>query len=200
MTRRYELKRRAGKVEETRQRIVEATVDLHLTRGPAATQITEIARRAGVQRRTVYNHFPDDATLFAACSAHWQARHPAPDPTGWSDLRQGLRELYAWYRETEPMTANVLRDAQVLPSLRRVIEPALGAYLEAVRAVLARGRGRGRRIEAAIRLVTDFHAWRSLAPLGDEESVELAARFVELAAGAPRRSRPRGTRARPGRS
>lgn len=196
MARKYELKQRAAQVEETRRRIVEATSRLHLERGPAATSIAEIARRAGVQRRTVYNHFPDDSTLFAACSAHWRALHPAPDPAAWPDLRQGLRELYAWYRETEPMTANVLRDAEVLPSLRAVVEPGLGSYLEAVRAVLAEQAGSGLRVEAAIRLVTDFHSWRSLAPLGDEEAVELAAGLVELAAA--RTSRPRRT-ARPGR-
>src|SRR5437763_2085070 len=122
MARKYELKQRAEQVEETRRRIVEATVALHLTRGPAATPIAEIARRAGVQRRTVYNHFPDDAALFAACSAHWRALHPAADPAGWTDLRQGLRELYVWYRETEAMTANALRDAEVLPALRRVVD------------------------------------------------------------------------------
>jgi len=194
MARKYELKQRAEQVEETRQRIVEATVDLHLARGPAATSVAEIARRAGVQRRTVYNHFPDDASLFTACSAHWRARHPAPDPAGWADLRQGLRELYAWYRETEPMTAHVLRDAELLPSLRRVIEPHLGTYADAVRSALGKGQGRSRRVDAAVRLVTSFHAWRALAPLGDEEAVELAAEVVELA----RRGRPRRT-ARPGR-
>jgi|SRR5436853_353536 len=197
MARKYELKQRADQVEETRRRIVEATVQLHLARGPAATQIAEVARRAGVQRRTVYNHFPDDAALFAACSAHWRAEHPPPDPAGWSDLRQGLRELYAWYRETEPMTANVLRDAQVLPSLRRVLQSGLDVYLEAVRNALDQGRGGNRRAEAAIRLVTDFHAWRALAPLGEEEAVELAAELVELAAARPRTSRSRGSRARP---
>jgi len=190
MTRKYELKQRAEQVEETRRRIVEATSRLHLERGPAATSIAEVARLAGVQRRTVYNHFPDDTALFAACSAHWGAQHPPPDPSGWTDLRQGLRELYAWYRETEPMTANVLRDAEVLPSLRRVIEPGLGAYAEAVRSALAKSVGRSRRAEAAIRLVADFHAWRALAPLDDDEAVELAAQVVELAA---RRSRSRGS-------
>jgi AcrR family transcriptional regulator len=190
MPRKYELKQRAEQVEETRRRIVEATVDLHLTRGPAGTQIAEIARRAGVQRRTVYNHFSDDEALFAACSAHWRARHPAPDPAHWVDLRQGLRELYAWYRETEPMIANVLRDAESLPSLRRVIESGFGAYVEGVQAALAKGYGRARRVEAALRLVTDFHAWRALASLGDEEAVELSAGLVELAA-RPRRGRPR---------
>ncbi|HKN62822.1 MAG TPA: helix-turn-helix domain-containing protein [Gaiellaceae bacterium] len=197
MTRKYELKQRAEQVEDTRRRIVEATSRLHLERGPAATSIAEVARLAGVQRRTVYNHFPDDAALFAACSAHWATQHPAPDPDAWTDLRQGLRELYAWYRETESMTANVLRDAEVIPSLRRVIEPGFGAYLEGVRSALARGLGRNRRVEAAVRLVTDFHSWRALAPLDDDEAVELAAQLVELAA---RRSRPRGIRARPARS
>jgi AcrR family transcriptional regulator len=198
MARKYELKQRAEQVEETRRRIVEATSRLHLERGPAATSIAEIARRAGVQRRTVYNHFPDDATLFEACSAHWRALHPPPDPAGWTDVRQGLRELYAWYRETEPMTANVLRDAEALPSLRAVMEPGFGSYMAAVRDVLGKEAGRGSRVEAAIRLVTDFHSWRSLAPLGDEEAVELSAGLVELAAA--RRDRPRGTRARPARS
>jgi AcrR family transcriptional regulator len=198
MARKYELKHRAEQVEETRQRIVEATSALHLERGPAATSVAEIARRAGVQRRTVYNHFPDDSTLFEACSAHWSTLHPVPDPGGWTDLRQGLRELYAWYRETERMTANVLRDAEVLPSLRGVMEPGFGAYIEAVRDVLAKEAGRSRRVEAAIRLVTDFHPWRSLASLGDEEAVELAAGLVELAAA--RRSRSRGTPAPPARS
>jgi AcrR family transcriptional regulator len=199
MTRKYELKQRAEQVEDTRRRIVEATVGLHLANGPAATSVAEVARRAGVQRRTVYNHFPDDVALFAACSAHWRARHPAPDPAGWTDLRQGLRELYAWYRETEPMTANVLRDAEILPSLRRVIEPGLGAYSDAVRGALARAYPRTRRVDAVIRLVADFHAWRALAPLGDEEAAELAAGLVEAAARV-KRSRSRGSRARPARS
>jgi AcrR family transcriptional regulator len=182
MTRKYELRRRADQVEETRRRIVETTVGLHLERGPAATSIAEIARRAGVQRRTVYNHFPDEEALFAACSTHWRDRHPAPDPSGWIDLRQGLRELYAWYRETEQMTAHVLRDAEALPSLQRVIEPGFGAYIAAVRTALAKGYGRSRRVEAAVRLVADFHAWRALAPLGADQAVELSAEIVELAA------------------
>ena len=174
--------------------ITEATVELHRTVGPAATQISEIARRAGVQRVTVYNHFPDDASLLAACSAHWRALHPSPDPSAWlaieppgDRLRLGLRELYAWYRETEPMTANVLRDAELLPELRRIIEGGFGGYLDAVRRILTepirvRGRLRRERVDAAVRAAVDFHFWRSLAPLGDDEAATLAAGFVELAA------------------
>jgi AcrR family transcriptional regulator len=183
--RKYELKKRAERLAETRRRITEATIELHRTVGPAGTQISEIARRAGVQRVTVYNHFPDDASLFAACSAHWRDLHPAPDPTAWGDgdLRTALRELYAWYRETEPMTANVLRDAQTLPALRAIVDGGLGAYLDAVREILAKpfaARGRRReRLDAALRATVDFHFWRALAPLGDDEAAELAAAFVE---------------------
>jgi AcrR family transcriptional regulator len=191
--RKYELKKRAERLAETRRRITEATVELHRTVGPAATQVNEVARRAGVQRMTVYNHFPDETSLFAACSAHWRALHPAPDLAAWravedpgARLRLGLRELYAWYRETEPMTANVLRDAQVLPALRAIIDGGLLRYLDQVRLVLtepigARGRRR-ERVEAAARAAVD--TWRALAPLGDADAAELAAGLVELAAGA----------------
>jgi AcrR family transcriptional regulator len=191
--RKYELKKRAERLAETRRRITEATVELHRTVGPAATQINEVARRAGVQRMTVYNHFPDEASLLAACSAHWRALHPTPDPAAWravedpgARLRLGLGELYAWYRETEPMTANVLRDAQVLPTLRSIIEGGLLRYLDQTRRVLtepivASGRRRDR-VDAAAHAAVDFHLWRALAPLGDADAAELAAGLVELAA------------------
>jgi AcrR family transcriptional regulator len=191
--RRYEQRRRAEQLTQTRRRIVEATVELHRTIGPAASRISEIARRAGVQRATVYNHFPDDASLFSACSGHWRALHPAPDPAGWlalddpgGRLRLGLSELYSWYRETEPMTSHVLRDAELLPALARIVESGLGRYLDRAAMVLAepfRARGRRRqRIEAAATAAVGFHLWRALAALGDEEAAGLAAGLVELAA------------------
>ena len=191
--RRYELKQRAERLEETRRRITEATVELHRTVGPAATQISEIARRAGVQRVTVYNHFPDEESLFSACSAHWRALHPPPEPAGWIEhqvlgdrLRAGLRELYAWFRETEPMTANVLRDAELVPALGLVLQRGMGTYLDTVRRILtepvgARG-GRRQRVDAAVRVAVSFQTWRELAVLGDAVAAELASGFVELAA------------------
>src|SRR5215218_8363905 len=191
--RKYELKKRAEWLAETRRRITEATLELHRTVGPAATQVNEVARRAGVQRMTVYNHFPDEASLLAACSAHWRALHPSPDLAAWraveepgARLRLGLGELYAWYRETEPMTANVLRDAQILPALRAILEGGLLRYLDQARKVLtepldARGR-RHQRVDAATPAAIDLHTWRALAPLGDAEAAELDAGLIELAA------------------
>jgi AcrR family transcriptional regulator len=189
--RKYELKKRAERLADTRRRITEATVELHRTVGPAATHINEVARRAGVQRMTVYNHFPDETSLLAACSAHWRALHPTPDLAAWravqdpgARLRLGLRQLYGWYRETEPMTANVLRDAQVLPALRAIIEGGLLRYLHQAHKVLteaidAHGRHR-QRVDAAARAAIDLHTWRALAPLGDAEAADLAAGLIEL--------------------
>ena len=208
--RKYELRKRGEQVAETRRRIVEATVDLHRTVGPAATRINEIADRAGVRRVTVYNHFPDEPALFGACSAHWRSLHPAPDPASWElidgsaeRLRGALQAIYAWFRETEPMTANVLRDVELKPALRVIIDQGLGRYLAHAREVLvgftgAEGNAR-RRVEAATRAAVDFHTWRALSSLGDVEAAKLAAGLIELAArmdgpvtGAARRGRAGG--------
>ena len=193
--RKYEQKKRAESVEETRRRITEATVELHRTVGPIATQISEIAKRAGVQRVTVYNHFPDETSLFAACSAHWRALHPRPNPEQWLEIhdpgersRTALRQLYSWFRETEPMTANLLRDFEMIPALDPLIRRGLVGYFDEVGAILAqpfRARGRRRqRVEAAARAAADFHFWRALSPMGDEEAAELGARLIKLAADA----------------
>ena len=192
-TRKYQQKKRAERMAETRQRIVEATVELHRAVGPAATQINEIARRAGVQRVTVYSHFPDEASLLMACSSHWRALHPTPDPAIWlatedtaKRLRLALRELYAWYRETEPMTANVLRDAGLRPALRQIVDKGLGRYLDNVHRILTEATGvrglRRKRVDAAVRASLNFHTWQALAPLGDAAAADLAAGLVELAA------------------
>jgi AcrR family transcriptional regulator len=191
--RRYELKKRAEGMEATRRRITETTVELHRTVGPAATQISEIARRSGVRRVTVYNHFPEVRLLLAACSSHWRGLHPTPPIEPWLEiedpgarLRAGLEALYAWYRETEPMTANVLRDAEVMPALRDILDGGLLRYLDRVRDTLAapfapRGRP-STGVRAATEAAIEFHTWRRLAVLGDSAAADLAATMVESAA------------------
>ena len=69
---------------------------LHEEVGPARTTIAAIAERAGVTRPTVYARFPDELTLFTACSAHWRALHPRPELEG-VELEEALRRLYSWY-------------------------------------------------------------------------------------------------------
>src|SRR4028119_212904 len=141
----YNLKARAERYQQTRQRIVEATVELHRTFGPARTTITDIAKRAEVERQTVYNHFPDELSLLKACSAHYRTLNPPPDPEPWmlisepeSRLRGALAEVYAYYRRNERMLANVTRDAQANPNVRKVLEPRI-QHQERMRDAVAEG-------------------------------------------------------------
>lgn len=192
----YELRRRAETMAATRARITEAAVDLHGTVGPARTTITAVAERAGVQRHTVYRHFPSEAELFAACSGHFFATHPWPDPSAWravadpaARLTVALDDLYAYYEGTEAMLTNVLRDTGLVPA----VEPALTSFRafvdEAARALGAGWRARGQRrsvVAGAARHAVDFDTWRSLARAGGvsrAQAVELTSAMVLRAAG-----------------
>lgn len=139
MTRPYTLRKRAQKQEETRARIVEAVVALHQEVGPLHTTISAVADRAGVERLTVYRHFPDESSLFAACSSHYMAAHRPPDPACWMEIpnpRQrtltALEHLYRYYREVEPMFAAVLRDAPLVSALQPFVAP-YHDFLDSVR-------------------------------------------------------------------
>jgi AcrR family transcriptional regulator len=191
MTRKYDMKRRAKRKEETRRRIVEAAVELHETVGMARTTISAIAEKAGVERLTVYRHFPDERALFSACSGHWYAANPPPDPASWTQiaapegrLRVALSEVYAYHRRTEPMMANVIRDAPVHPLTREMAEPYLQLF-ERMRYVLATGWGvedeRLALLLAALGHALDFQTWRSLVRqqgLNDEQAIEVMVGMV----------------------
>jgi AcrR family transcriptional regulator len=189
----YNLKARAERYRQTRQRIVEATVELHRTAGPARTTITEIAKKAGVERQTVYNHFPDELSLFKACSAHNRALNPPPDPEPWKlipdpeeRLRRALAEVYAYYRRNEQMLANVTRDAQANPNTRKVLEPRV-KHQERMRDALAAGWEQGderrgtRLLYGALWMALEFQTWHTLGRqqgFDDDESIELMLSMV----------------------
>ena len=189
--RKYELKKRAEEMAETRLRITEAAIDLHGSVGPSRTTLTAVAKRAGVERRTLYRHFPSEAELFAACSAHYFAAHPRPDLGNWRAIRdpeqrleRALDELYAYYERTEPMFTNVLRDAELVDFARDAMAP-LQAYLDAAAEILTVGRRvRGRRREllgGALRHALAFSTWRSLSTngIGRADAVKLVTALVE---------------------
>lgn len=196
MARKYEMKRRAERQEETRRRITEAAVELHQTIGPARTTISAIAEKAGVQRHTFYAHFPEEIELHRACAGHYMARNPPPDPGSWvgipdpeERLRHALGEIYAYYRRTEPMLSNVLRDAQVHSLVAEVSRPLL-RYWEQMRDTLAVGwEADGERNEmllGALTLALDFGTWRLLVRqqgLDDGHAVEIMVRSVRCAGG-----------------
>ena len=175
MKRKYELKARADRQAETRRRITEATVALHEEVGPARTTVAAVARRAGVTRLTVYNNFPEERELFAACQGHWMELHPPPalDPSEGAEAV--LRLLYAWYRETARMAENVRRDRASVPALDALMSDTGDARI----AQLAQALGGG----PLIALALDFWSWRRLAAEGldDDEAAALMARAVASA-------------------
>ena len=192
--RRYTKRRRAEQEQQTRQRITEAAVALHGSVGPARTTISAVAEKAGVQRATVYRYFPDEEALFAACSGHWAATNPVPDPKPWAAikdpearLRRALDDLYAYYRRNEGMLENVTRDR---PLVAAMAKPAslMRAYFEGVLDTIVAGRPeRGharRRVKAAAAHATSFTTWQSLVRengLDDREAADLMAAMVEAA-------------------
>ena len=188
MSRRYRQRKRAEQQDETRLRITEATVDLHGTVGPSRTTISAVAERAGVQRATVYRHFPDERALFAACSSHWRAANPRPEPASWTGIEdpqerthRALTDLYAYYASTEQMLANLIRD-QEMEVLRPFFSP-FWDYLDAVAASLAPS-GATKRAGAALRHAVDFRTWRSLTRdngLSNREAVELMTALAQAA-------------------
>jgi AcrR family transcriptional regulator len=181
----YRLQARAQAMERTRARITAAAIHLHGSVGPAATTMSAVAERAGVTRATLYRHFPSEAALFAACSAEWRAHNPAPDPAAWATVADpgervevALLELYAWYRGTEAMRANLLRDLHVMPD---PIQAGIAAYPGTVLEALDVGWPTPARLRrAAIAHAVAFATWRSLAThgLSDADAVRLMTDLV----------------------
>jgi AcrR family transcriptional regulator len=186
MARTYTLRKRAESQAETRQRIVEAAVELHRTRGPAHTTMSQVAERAGVQRHTLYAHFPDERSLHLACSGLLFGRDPLPDAKAWTAipdprerLRAGIRELYSWYERNADIAGCVLRDrehhaiTQEMAALRFV--PPMTAIVRVL------GEGLDAERSALLRLALSYHTWRTLAHdggLGPDGAAEVMARAI----------------------
>jgi AcrR family transcriptional regulator len=183
--RKYELRARAEKQAETRRRIVEATAGLHEEVGPARTTVAEIARRAGVQRLTVYNNFPNETELFDACGQHWMAKNPSPDPSAAlaiddpaERMRAALQPLYLWYRRNARSTENLQRDRLIMPALDAVMrirmDQSQGNLADNLAAGFAPGPGSAKGLRAAVALALDFWTWRRLAGEGMSDGAAAA--------------------------
>ena len=194
MSREYTKRKRAEAEEETRLRITEAIMGLHEEVGPAQTTVSGIAEKAGVQRATVYRHFPDVEAQVAACSAHWLSIHPPPDPTAWLEiadpderLRSALKDLYRWYGETESTVVKLYRDAPLVPPIQKRMEQR-DAGMGLMAGLLLDGRGlrgaRKQRTLAAIGHAIAFGTWLSLVGeqgLTNDQAAELMVAMVAAA-------------------
>jgi AcrR family transcriptional regulator len=171
--RKYELKARAEAQEATRAKIAAAASELHQEVGIGQTTVADIARRAGVQRLTVYNHFPDLNALLPACTAHWLEQHPRPDlapvlaiedPV--ERLRAALTALYGWYREAAPMQRRVLGERASVPELDAWLARSSDLALAEMTAQLSPGLNR-----PVVALALDFWTWNRLDREGlDDEA------------------------------
>lgn len=184
----YRMRKRREDVEETRRRIVDAAVELHGTVGPVNTTFSAVAERAGVQRSTLYRHFPDEEALFGACTSHWLATHPWPAVAPWGAiadprerLRRALRELYAYFETNQQMLANSYRDIEVMPPfVRELMAAELGAMHSTLLEPWPAEARRSTSLAAALRHALDFRAWLSLhdAGLPPDEAAELMTSMV----------------------
>jgi AcrR family transcriptional regulator len=192
----YQLKRRAERQAETRQRILDAAMGLYEEVGPSRTTVSAIAGRARVQRLTVYRHFPNDASLALAAAQHHLDRHPLPDMNDWFAVRdpvvrfrRALTELYGFYRDSERVTASVLGDRRAVPALREGLKPLLEPLVLLPRALSegwpTMGPDGRRRLAAVIGHALDFATWRSLTDDGrltDDEAVDVLVSLAHTAA------------------
>lgn len=184
MTRTYTLRKRAQSQAETRRRIVEAAIALHGSVGPARTTFSMVAERAGVQRHTLYAHFPDEWSLLLACSVLHLESDPLPDAAPWqviadhrTRLRTGLDAIYAWYERNADLIGCVLRDVESHPPTQKIAELRFGPPFAAYREVL--GEGLSARQRAVLRLGLSYFTWRTLAIEGALKQSEAVAVMVE---------------------
>jgi AcrR family transcriptional regulator len=190
----YRMTRRAESQQQTRRRITESAVELHGTLGPSRTSMSAVAAHAGVRRSTLYRHFPDEAALFDACTAHWAEANPPPDLAAWlmlddpdARLAVALGELYAFYSRTEAMLENLFRDEIAVPIVGERFA-AFRGYLRAARDTLMQGRRlRGAakiHKQAAVGHAIAFSTWQSLVReegLDEVAAIELMRALVAAA-------------------
>jgi AcrR family transcriptional regulator len=187
MARPYRLKQRAERRDQTRQKIVEAAIDLHQANGLAATTMNDIAKRAKVGRVTVYRHFPDEAALVGACSGLYFERHPLPDPEPWRNIddpterfRQGLLETYRYHNETDAMMAGIHAEARD----HAMMIPYNNHWRRAADILVSAWQTTGHQqklLSAAIAHALGYDTWRDLVRdqhLTDDQAIDLMLRLT----------------------
>jgi len=186
----YRMRKRALSQEETRQRIIDATMQLHEEVGPRATTISAIAERAGVQRLTVYRHFPDEAAVFRACTSHWLELNPPPDPESWESvtdpwkrLRAALSVFFDYYAATRDMWTASYRDVDAVEALREPMAE-FTSFVAGVADDLARSFAPGKKKAAAVAVTVQhalaFPTWQDLEARGlkNPQKIELVVSWL----------------------
>lgn len=184
------MRARAQRQKEVHNRITLAAVHLHESVGPAKTTVSDIAKLAGVRRATIYNHFSNDEELFDACSSHWFAENPPPDPAPWAEIpdpshrvETALLRMYEYYDRGQDMLDKVLRDAHLVPALKNILEQKWEPLLEGITTILAEGAtsSLNRELRATLLVALNFFTWKTLsaAGLSNEKAAKLAVSWIK---------------------
>lgn len=198
MPRDYRMQKRAEAREQTRQRIVEATMRLHDEKGVVTTTFAAIAERAGVGPATVSRYFPTLGDLVRACGAHvWQEmRPPTPDAVAsvFAEVRTDrdrivrlVEELDAFYARGAHRLTGAAQDRERVPELDGFLT-AVEAGVEAlVRGALANTGDEEHVIQVAVAF-TSFPVWRQFTrvDLAPGEMTRLRVKILECALKAAR--------------
>jgi AcrR family transcriptional regulator len=190
--RRYRMTGRAESQDATRRKIIEATMRLHEEVGPRATTISAIASKAGVQRLTVYRHFPDEQAVFEACTSHWLELNPPPQPVVWASVADpseramtAVRAFFRYYSSTQRMWRSSHRDAADVPALARPMaqfSEFVNSVANDLAAAMATEPGAAARLIATtLQHALAFSTWEDLERRGlkDEKKIELVTRWIE---------------------
>ena len=189
------MSKRAEAVAQTRQRIVDATRQLHGEQGIAATSWDEIAARAGVGVGTVYRHFPSLDELIPACGEVTMQQLALPDPDGLFDglgdlaarIDRLVGELFAIYERGAPELRAIRREPDVHPRVsqdRDQLEALLNALIdEALRPLKI-----SRKDLAVVRAMVDLSTWEALRDqdLNPAEAVAAVSEMLTSRLAAPR--------------
>jgi AcrR family transcriptional regulator len=189
MARKYSMQRRSAAVEATRQRIVDATVELHNDQGVTGTSMQDIADRAGVALATVYRHFPTLEALVPACGRRNMELNPLPTEAVFAGLDAGdervtalVDALFTHYERGLRAYEVGLAESATLPVLADLMQEVAAHVAGLVAAAAAPFEPDDGRLSLAVGLC-DFRVWRSLtlAGLSTDAAAEDVARLVTVA-------------------
>ena len=138
------MKGRAAARDETRERIVRATMTLHDEQGVATTSFADVAERAGVGPATVLRHFPTIGALVMACGAHVAEEMRPPSSADAARLFEGLKtrrdrlerlanELDAFYSRGSFRLLKAANDRERVPELDQfltIVEAGIEAMIK----------------------------------------------------------------------
>lgn len=170
--RKYSLGKRAQSIDETRQRIIDATFALHTEKGVVGTSMQDVAERADVALRTVYNHYPTVDDLVAGCTVKVVALLAPPTPAIFDGLvtleervLRLVRELFAMYERGAPLLAVGRREQDQVAGLAAFMVNER-AQRQALVAEALRPFGVPRRMRGEMAALTDYYVWKAFADHG----------------------------------